>query len=64
MMLNKLWNKINGKKTITGLIITGVGVCMFQVPFTAPAAPYVLSAGLSTLGVGATHKVIKSKNKE
>lgn len=63
-MLRKFWNKINGKKTITGLIISGVGVCMFQLPFTVPAAPYVLNAGLLTLGVGAGSKIEKKITKE
>ena len=59
--MKKLWQKINGWKTVSGLVISGIGIVMFNNPFTAPAAPYVLSSGLAALGVGATHKIIKSK---
>lgn len=61
--MKKFLKKIDGKKTIYGGIVTLIGVISFKIPFTAPAAPYILSAGLSMLGIGGTHKVIKSKTK-
>ena len=58
-MFKKFWKAINGKKTVTGVLLTAAGVAMMNFPFTAPAAPYILTAGLGTLGVGAGHKVQK-----
>jgi len=58
-MFKRFWKKINGKKTIGGVIVTAAGVAMFSFPFTAPAAPYILSTGLGILGIGGSHKVIK-----
>lgn len=60
-MIRAFWNKINGKKTLTGVVITGIGIAMYNVPFLAPAADAVLYAGLTMLGIGGTHKLIKAK---
>ena len=58
-ILKKIWIAIDGKKTFTGLIITLAGTLMFNFEFTEKAAPFVLSAGLGTLGFGGGHKIIK-----
>lgn len=58
-MFKRFWKAIDGKKTVTGVLLTAAGVVMMGIPFTAPAAPYILTAGLGTLGVGAGHKVQK-----
>ena len=58
-MFKKFWKAINGKKTVGGLLLTAAGVVMMNFPFTAPAAPYLLTTGLAALGVGAGHKVQK-----
>ena len=58
-ILKKIWIAVDGKKTFTGLIITLAGMVMFNFEFTEKAAPFVLSAGLGTLGFGGGHKIIK-----
>ena len=58
-MFKRFWKAIDGKKTFTGLLLTAAGVVMMNFPFTAPAAPYLLTTGLAALGVGAGHKVQK-----
>ena len=60
-MIRKLWNKMNGKKTFTGIGLTLAGCIMFNVPFLEPAAPYFISSGLACFGIGASHKIIKNK---
>lgn len=61
----KIWKAIDGKKTVGGGLITAVGIIMFNFPFTAPAAPYILSTGLGVMGVGIPHKIVKNnKSKE
>ena len=61
-MFKKFWNKINGFKTITGVLVTAAGVGMFHVPFLQPAAGYVLGTGLGMLGIGGVHKITKKVN--
>ena len=62
-ILKKIWIAVDGKKTFTGLIITLAGMVMFNFEFTEKAAPFVLSAGLGTLGFGGGHKIIKYRGK-
>ena len=62
-MLRKLWKRVNGKKTVSGIILTVLGVVMVHIPFTAPAAIYFITTGLASLGIGGTHKIIKYKEK-
>jgi len=62
-ILKKIWLNTNGKKTITGGVVTIIGVAMFNFPFTTPAAPYILSTGLGILGIGGTHKIVKKRSK-
>jgi len=59
--MKTIWNRINGKKTLSGILVTIIGIIMFQIKFTVPAAPYVLSTGLGMLGIGGTHKYTKHK---
>jgi len=65
-ILNKI-EKVNGKKTIGGVLLVALGTAMFNFPFTAPAASYILGTGLATLGFGAGDKYrkhINNKNKD
>jgi len=58
-LAKQIWVSINGKKTISGIVISVIGVIMFNYQYTKEAAPIVLSFGLGTLGFGAGHKFIK-----
>ena len=59
--LAKTGDWANGKKTILGLALTGVGIGMFFTP-AAPAAKEVVVAGLTLTVGGAIHKAQKKKN--
>lgn len=60
-IFKKIWTSIDGKKTIAGVLVTGVGAGMFFVPVMAPAAKEVLIFGLSLVTAGITHKVAKAQ---
>ena len=64
IVFKKLWNKIDGYKTIFGLITSGVGGLMYLTPVTAPFATEVLLTGLSTTAGGLTHKAVKLKKRK
>jgi hypothetical protein len=59
----KLWGFLDGKKTVLGLITTGVGVGMYYVPVLSFFATETLAAGIGTLATGIGFK-IKKGNKD
>ena len=59
--LAKTGDWANGKKTLLGLVFTGVGIGLFFTP-AAPVAKEVVVAGLTLTTAGAIHKAQKKKN--
>lgn len=56
------WNKFDGKKFITGLILTGAAVVIeLYVPVAKPVSGYLMNIGLTGLLVGGGHRLIKNK---
>lgn len=62
IMFKKLWKSIDGYKTLTGIIITGIGGLMFFSSISAPYAADMIVSGVTIAAGGLTHKIIK-KNK-
>lgn len=54
-----VWNKIDGWKSIYGLILLVLGCGAYWFKFFNPIAPYFVGAGLSLLGIGLPHKASK-----
>ena len=63
-MIKRFFKKIDGYKTLTGLIITGMGGLMFLSPVTAPFASETLISGVTLTMGGLAHKKIKSKKEK
>lgn len=56
------WEKFNGKKFITGIILTGAALVIeLYVPFAKPVSGYLMSTGVSMGLVGLGHKAVKHK---
>ena len=56
------WEKFNGKKFITGTILTSVAIVIeLYVPIAKPVSGYLLNTGLTTMLIGGGHKLIKNK---
>lgn len=47
-MFKKLWQSIDGYKTVSGLAITSIGGVMFLFPLTAPYASKMVITGVTT----------------
>jgi len=60
-MIKKLWNKVNGKKLLTGLIVTGIGYAVGEVnvPVVSSFSTEIMYAGFSISGIGGGHKLQK-----
>jgi hypothetical protein len=62
-MFKKIWNFMNGKKRITGAVMTIVGGAMYFHPMTAPYATEIFVPGIGMLTGGYVHYKIKKKQK-
>ena len=58
-MFSRMWKAIDGKKTASGIILSGIGLLMYFNPVTAVYATEVLTTGVSVLSGGLIHKQIK-----
>ena len=59
--LRLLWNKFNGRKTATGIVMLVGGYAMMQCP-SVPVEQfgvYLFNMGMAAAGFGALHKVKK-----
>jgi hypothetical protein len=68
-MLTKIWDFMNGKKTIVGAVITAVSVGATYLPavlafFGVDAVKIATYVGISTTVVGVAHKIYKFIYKE
>ncbi len=56
------WNKFDGKKFVTGVILTAAAVTIdLYVPVAKPVSGYLMSTGIGMGLVGLGHKAIKHK---
>lgn len=60
-LLAKGLSKTNGKKTVTGALLTATGAGMLFVPGLDEYAIETIIGGVTVLAGGATHKVIKKR---
>ena len=59
-MIKKLWNFMDGKKTLSGIAITLAGIGMIWTPAVA-YAPETIIIGITTTVGGFGHKIYKKK---
>ena len=54
-----VWQKANGKKTISGAVCVVMGCLAAEVPFFQPISQPLIYAGLDLFGIGIIHKGAK-----
>lgn len=60
-LASKVARATDGKKTISGLIMTAAGAGLLFLPGSQVEAISLLVAGVPTLAVGITHKIMKRR---
>ncbi len=62
-LVKKLAKKSDGKKTVTGIILTAAGVSMALIPETQHVAMEALAVGVPILITGIIHKIKKRRQR-
>ena len=60
-IFNFIWEKLDGRKFISGLVISLIGLFMYFFPETRGEAKPVMVAGFGLMTVGGIHKAVKRK---